>query len=77
MACTYENWPKSLKCAMCGTMGNNATNISRSQQASCLILPTSDRENNEHCRTNTNILDERVQQRSSSHRFQDTAGIYL
>ncbi|CAH1122135.1 unnamed protein product [Ceutorhynchus assimilis] len=24
--CTYENWPKSSKCAMCGTMNNQAPN---------------------------------------------------
>lgn len=48
---------------MCGTTGNNATNISRSQ-ASCLILPSPDWENNENSRIN---------ERSST-RFQDIAG---
>lgn len=32
--CTYENWPKSVKCAMCGTIG---TNSNRSQASSILI----------------------------------------
>lgn len=31
--CTYENWPKSPKCAMCGTQNNQRS------QASSLILP--------------------------------------
>lgn len=31
--CTYENWPKSSKCAMCGTQNNQRS------QASSLILP--------------------------------------
>lgn len=36
--CTYENWPKSTKCAMCGTNSS----IQRSQ-ASSLIMPSPDR----------------------------------
>lgn len=40
--CTYENWPKSTKCAMCGT-----SNSQRSQ-ASSLIMPSPERiKNNE------------------------------
>lgn len=35
--CTFENWPKSTKCAMCGTC-----NIQRSQTSS-LILPSPER----------------------------------
>lgn len=34
--CTYENWPKSTKCAMCGYTPNNSTR----SQASGLILPS-------------------------------------
>ncbi|XP_072376045.1 ubiquitin thioesterase ZRANB1-like, partial [Diabrotica undecimpunctata] len=33
--CTYENWPKSIKCAMCGS-GNQRS------QASSLIIPSPD-----------------------------------
>ncbi|XP_023029173.1 ubiquitin thioesterase trabid isoform X1 [Leptinotarsa decemlineata] len=36
--CTYENWPKSPKCAMCGTL-----NSSQRSQASSLIIPSPDR----------------------------------
>lgn len=36
--CTYENWPKSIKCAMCGTNNN-----SQRSQASSLIMPSPDR----------------------------------
>ena len=34
--CTYENWPKSTKCAMCGYVPNNSAR----SQASGLILPS-------------------------------------
>ncbi|XP_076253544.1 ubiquitin thioesterase trabid isoform X2 [Rhynchophorus ferrugineus] len=38
--CTYENWPKSTKCAMCGT-----SNSQRSQACS-LIIPSPERNKN-------------------------------
>ncbi|XP_018579145.1 ubiquitin thioesterase trabid isoform X1 [Anoplophora glabripennis] len=36
--CTYENWPKSVKCAMCGS-----SNGSQRSQAASLIMPSPDR----------------------------------
>lgn len=36
--CTYENWPKSSKCAMCGTL-----NTSQRSPASSLIITSPDR----------------------------------
>lgn len=36
--CTYENWPKSTKCAMCGSF-----NTSQRSQASSLIITSPDR----------------------------------
>ncbi|XP_017771845.1 PREDICTED: ubiquitin thioesterase trabid isoform X1 [Nicrophorus vespilloides] len=38
--CTYENWPKSTKCAMCGSLPNNSLR----SQASSLIMPSPDRD---------------------------------
>lgn len=38
--CTYENWPKSFKCAMCATVPNN----SQRSQASSLIVPSPEKE---------------------------------
>ncbi|CAH2005090.1 unnamed protein product [Acanthoscelides obtectus] len=38
--CTYENWPRSSKCAMCGTIHN-----SQRSQASSLIMPPSPERN--------------------------------
>lgn len=39
--CTYENWPKSTKCAMCGTIHN-----SQRSPASSLIISSLDKEPN-------------------------------
>lgn len=34
--CTYENWPKSSKCAMCGAMGTT----NHRSQASSIVIPS-------------------------------------
>lgn len=39
--CTYENWPKTVRCAMCGTPTNQRS------QASSLIISSPDRNNSE------------------------------
>lgn len=57
--CTYENWPKTLKCAMCNTTPNNAT---RSQSGN-LILSSPERESE---RSN---IDNNEWQRNASHRY--------
>ncbi|KAJ3643383.1 hypothetical protein Zmor_026097 [Zophobas morio] len=50
--CTYENWPKTKKCAMCGAVSSHRP------QASSLILPSPDRDNeSEKNRTSPNILE--------------------
>ncbi|GJQ75890.1 putative zinc ion binding protein [Trypoxylus dichotomus] len=38
--CTYENWPKSTKCAMCGTVPNNTLR----SQASSLIMSSPEKD---------------------------------
>lgn len=37
--CTYENWPRSIKCSMCGNVFN-----SHRSQASSLIMSSPERE---------------------------------
>lgn len=41
--CTYENWPKALKCAMCGSSQNNS--IRSQSQASSLIIASPEKAN--------------------------------
>ncbi|GLV35863.1 trabid [Carabus blaptoides fortunei] len=58
--CTYENWPKTMKCAMCGTIVNNAT---RSPVGS-VILSSPDRDADR-----TNNIDDWQQRSTHSHRY--------
>lgn len=40
--CTYENWPKNLKCTMCGTQRSNVNSssiINKDQQGLRIISP--------------------------------------
>lgn len=53
--CTYENWPKALKCAMCGISPNNSL---RSQsQASSLILSSPEKANSNEAISNPKVTE--------------------
>lgn len=64
--CTYENWPKSIKCSMCGHIPNN-----HRSQASSLIMssPERDIDSNVDSRyhTSPNILDTSISQTSNNY----------
>lgn len=65
--CTYENWPKSIKCSMCGHVPNNT----QRSQASSLIMssPERDVDSNHESRfhTNQNILESSISQSSNNY----------
>lgn len=42
--CTYENWPKTGKCAMCGTITNNANRSQPVNVIPSVILSSPERE---------------------------------
>ncbi|KAF5304182.1 hypothetical protein FQR65_LT08076 [Abscondita terminalis] len=65
--CTYENWPKSIKCSMCGHFPNNT----QRSQASSLIMssPERDIDSNQDTRfhSNQNILETSISQSSNNY----------
>lgn len=65
--CTYENWPKSIKCSMCATVPIN----SHRSQASSLIMssPERDLDSNQDTRLHgsPNILDTAISQSSNNY----------
>lgn len=65
--CTYENWPKSIKCSMCGHIPNN-----QRSQASSLIMSSPERDVvdsnvDSRYRTSPNILDTSLSQTSNNY----------
>ncbi|XP_031350268.1 ubiquitin thioesterase trabid isoform X2 [Photinus pyralis] len=64
--CTYENWPKSIKCSMCGHIPNN-----QRSQASSLIMSSPERDIDSNVdsryRTSPNILDTSISQTSNNY----------
>ncbi|KAF5303481.1 hypothetical protein FQA39_LY09944 [Lamprigera yunnana] len=65
--CTYENWPKSIKCSMCAYVPNNAQ---RSQASSLIVSsPERDVDSNQESRFHPtqNILETAISQGSNNY----------
>lgn len=46
LVCTYENWPKAIKCVMCGFL-KERDKKDKSCSNSCLILPSPEKDHNQ------------------------------
>lgn len=74
VTCTYENWPKSIKCSMCGTSkeGKEITqSFSENQQRITMSPKSPDRDSyDENCATN--VVHRTNKRNNSSYRYQLT-----